>query len=305
MPLASALEYPWRRHACVPVAKDGAMIGRLLTGLAVVACVGGWAYGQSCPTQTYFASPETGTAIEAVVIQSIDGAQTTLEIAAPSLTNDRVGDAVVRAHRRGVTVRVILAGGREGEIGSEYEKLLSAGVAVRLSSGSETFDHRFAVVDGRIVLSGTYEWTDQTLPTGFASLVRITCASPSQASPAQAYLMEFDRLWAQWDQAVGSGPPSVGLISSVTILSVDWTSQCIYLHNTTDRAIDVSYWSLSDLEGQYTFPAETEIPSNEPYRICIDVFNPEEDIDQLYLDPDGDEIFLVTPEGVIVDELVW
>ena len=89
------------------------------------------------------------------------------------------------------------------------------------------------------------------------------------------------------------------------ILSVDRTAQCIYLLNTSTQALDLSFWSLNDLEGQYAFPAGTVIPPNDPYRICIDVFNPAGDINELYLDPDGDEVFLVTPEGSIVDELVW
>jgi len=281
------------------------MIKRVLIGLAGVACVAAWVFGQSCSVQVYFASPGMGDGAKAVLLQSIDGARDTLEIAVASFMDDQLGDAVVRAHQRGVSVRVILAGGREGEIGSEYEKLFSASVPVRLSDVSRSFGHRFAIVDRRIVLSGSYEWTEHTTVGTFDSLIRITCTTPSQASAGQAFLGEFNRLWALWSQHTSPAPPAASALSSVSILSVDRASQCIYLLNSSDRTIDLTHWSLGDLEGQYTFPEGTEIVPNDPYRICIDVFNPANDVNELYLDPEHDEVFLVTPEADIVDEVVW
>ena len=102
-----------------------------------------------------------------------------------------------------------------------------------------------------------------------------------------------------------AAPPVASAVSSVSILSVDRVSQCIYLFNSSDRAVDLSHWSLSDFEGHYTFPEGTEILPADPYQICIDVFNPSNDVDELYLDPEHDEVFLVTPEGDILDEVVW
>ncbi len=281
------------------------MIKRILVGLVGVVCLSAGAFGQPCTVQVYLASPETEGGMVTVLLQSIDGARDTLEIAVASFLDDRLGDAVVRAHRRGVDVRVILGGGGGSAMGSEYEKLISAGVLVRLSDASSSFGHRFAIVDRRVVLTGSYEWADQTAAGTFDNLVRITCSTPSQATAVRAFLAEFDRLWAKWSQSLSVPTAAAPAISSVSILSVDRASQCITLLNSSNQAVDVSYWSLNDLEGQYTFPEGTEIPPNDPYRICIDVFNPSNDIDELYLDPEDDEVFLVTPEGDIIDEVVW
>jgi phosphatidylserine/phosphatidylglycerophosphate/cardiolipin synthase-like enzyme len=279
------------------------MIKRVLIGLAVIVGLAAAAFGQSCSVQAYFATPDNADGARAVLLQSIDGARDTLEIAVASCTDDQLGDAVVRAHRRGVGVRVILAGGREGEVGSEYDKLLSAGVPVRLSGASSSFGHRFAIVDQRTVLTGSYEWTDHT--NAYADLVRISCPTASQASSAQAFLAEFNRLWALWSRSTPATPPVTSAVSPVSILSVDRISQCITLFNSSDRTVDLSHWSLSDFEGQYAFPEGTEILPNDPYRVCIDVFNPSNDVDELYFDPAHDEVFLVTPEGNILDEVVW
>ena len=281
------------------------MIRRVVIGLIAVVCLSVWAFGQSCSIQVYFTSPGAGSGAQAVLRQSIDGARDSLEIAVGGLTDGQLGDAIVRAHRRGVGVRVILAGVREGVAGGEYDKLLSAGVPVRFFSTLGLFGYRFAIVDRRIVLTGSYEWTDRAAGGSYGSLVRITCTSSSQATAAQAYFAEFDRLWAQASQGTSTSPEATSPISSVSILSVDRTSQCIYLLNSSDRPADLSGWSLNDLEGQYVFPSGTEIPPNDPYRICIDVFNPAGDVNELYLDPVDDELFLMTPEGRIIDEVVW
>lgn len=273
---------------------------RISLALLGVACFATWVLGQSCSVQVFFASPEAGDSAKLALLQSLDGARESLEIAVGSFTDDDLGDAVVRAHRRGVSVRVILASGRQNEIGGEFDKLQSAGVAVRLSDGPAAFDHRFAIVDGRIILTGAYEWSGES---AFGSVVRVTCASSSAV--ARPFVGEFERLWARWADTVSGAAEAESPISSVSILSVDSGSQCIHLLNTSDREVDISHWSLSDLEGRYTFPQGTVLPPHDPLSICIGQFNPAEDVDALYLDPGGDEVFLASPEGTIVDEMVW
>ena len=292
------------------------MIKRSLATWVVVVCVAIGGLGQSCATRAFFASPGSGGEAQAVLLQSIAGATETLAIAVSSFTDDQLGAAVIQAHRRGVSVRVILAGGREREIGSEYEKFLSAGVPVKLSYASETFEHQFAIIDQRIVLTGSYEWANPASMGAFSSLVRITCPGAAEASAVQTYLAEFDQLWAKWEAGEPTVPPgtSPDLYFSVIIFSVDPVSQYIYLLNLSDQPIDLCDWSLSDLEGQYTFPCEDEegnkeedsvIHPGEPYRIWIDELDPAYVAGDFHLDTENDEVFLLTPEGDIVDEVVW
>jgi len=275
----------------------------------VVVVLVGWfsivCAAQDCTVQAFFASVAAGDHARAILLQTVNGARERLDIAVDALTDDDLGDAIVRVHQRGVAVRVILAGGRESEPSSEYEKLRSAGIPVRLSGGSGTFGHRFAIVDERIVLTGSYAWAAASATGRFENLVRITCPIGSASSVPQAFLAEFDRLWGQWIDAEARSSEVREVISSVSILLVDRNTQCIELLNSSDRAVDVSGWALSDMEGQYTFPVGTSLPPTDPFRICIDEFNPSNDIDALFLDPVHDELYLITPGGTILDELVW
>ena len=279
------------------------MIGRILMGLIVGVVLSLVANAQACDIQVYFGSPEQEDGAIVVLLQSIDAALGTLEIAVVGLTDDRLGDAVVRAYRRGVNVRVILASGRETEAGSEWEKLLAVGVPVRLSDPTASFQHRFAIIDGRTVLIGSRDWMERPLSGSFDGLVRITCPSPGSAA-VRAFVSEFDRLWSLFDRAVSTAAISSPL-SPVSVLSVDTAAQCVILLNASDVAVELSRWTLSDLEGGYTFPEGTTLLPNDPLRICSDVFNPTNDHDELWLDPSHDEVFLISPEGDILNEFVW
>jgi len=87
------------------------MSRRLFASFFLLLAVGSVAIAQSCSVRSYFVTPEVDGVIETAIINAIGQAQKTLDIALFSFTDDQLGSAVVQAHRRGVSVRVLLAGG--------------------------------------------------------------------------------------------------------------------------------------------------------------------------------------------------
>ena len=96
-----------------------------------------------------------------------------------------------------------------------------------------------------------------------------------------------------------------GALIPIVIHNVDLAEQCVELLNLSPSPIDISGWALADLEGEYVFPEETLLLPDDPYMICIEAYNPGHDPLALYLNPDRDEIFLITPDGEIIDEVIW
>jgi phosphatidylserine/phosphatidylglycerophosphate/cardiolipin synthase-like enzyme len=84
------------------------MMRKLVLIIVFVLIAGGGVAAQTCSVQSYFVSPDVDGVIETAIIQAIDGARKSIDIGLFSFTDDQLGDAVVRAARRGVTVRVIL-----------------------------------------------------------------------------------------------------------------------------------------------------------------------------------------------------
>jgi cardiolipin hydrolase len=285
------------------------MIRQLCGGFVVILCLVFALPSQACDVQTFFVSPQSATAAHAAIVQAIDRATRTLEIALPAFTSDALGQAAIRAFRRGLSVRVILASGQENEIGSEYATLLEAKVPIIQAPRTAPFHHRFAVIDGTIVVTGSYEWLDPASVSRYDTVLIIDCtdSTSGRLSTASSFLETFNTLWAEFLAA----QPDIaldlvsGALIPIVIHSVDLTEQCIELLNLSPSSIDIAGWALADLEGEYIFPEETLLLPDDPYMICIDLFNPEHDLLALYLDPNRDEVFLITPDGRIVAEVIW
>ena len=281
---------------------------QLWLSFLLILLVGAASQGQTCSTQSYLVSPEAGDGAQSMILQTVQGSRISLDIALSSFTDSQLGDAIIRASRRGVSVRVILATAAQTEVGGQYAKLVAAKVQVELAPAAGLFSHHFAVIDGATLITGSYNWSDPTSHKTYGSLTVVQCPSSTVAhSTTGDFAGEFDRLWEvlRGEQAaVGTSGTSSPLVL-VTIPDVDRVEQCVELLNSSGGVVNIAGWAIGDFEGRYVFPEDTELAPGEPFRVCIDTFNPMHDTLGLYLDPTHDEIFLVTPEGTIVDEVVW
>lgn len=157
----------------------------------------------AAPTEVYF-SPRGGA--EAALVRLIDGAAKEIDAAVYTFTNRALAAAVVRAHKRGVKIRLILDGNDE----SDYSKgfyLRQRGVDVRYARGLAKksrkkkkkrykmrkyglMHHKFAVVDGKTVATGSFNWTASAERWNHENLLVIK--SPSLA---RRYETVFQKIW--------------------------------------------------------------------------------------------------------------
>jgi len=282
--------------------------GLIFVALAVLL-IGGMGASQTCSVRCYFVSPDVDGVIEKAILDAVNGAKRSLDIAVFSFTDDHLGNAGVRAHRRGVSVRVILGQGQDTVLGGEHEKLVSAGIPTVVECTPGFFHHRFAVIDGNLVITGSYDWSDSADKDFFENVVFIHCPvlTAGPTVPEQ-YAKEFNRLWERLGRAEGAISREVDSyvgVNPVIIEEVDRVSGCIWLLNVSNAIVDLAGWSLSDLEGRYVFPKSTLVPPDDPFRVCIDTYNPTQDPTGFLPEPEHDEVFLLSPEGEIIDEVVW
>jgi phosphatidylserine/phosphatidylglycerophosphate/cardiolipin synthase-like enzyme len=88
----------------------------------------------------------------------IDAAQRTLDVCCHEISNATIVDAIVRAYRRGVTVRVVA----ESDYGDDAgcRKLRREGVPLLLDTRSALMHNKFIVVDRSAVWTGSFNFTD-------------------------------------------------------------------------------------------------------------------------------------------------
>ena len=112
--------------------------------------------------ESYF-SPTDQTTLH--IIEEIDAADYTLDIAMFTFINNDISDAVIAAHNRGVAVRCIIE--NENYIGSEFNALQSAGIPVLSHDGvAFNFHHKYCIIDALhtdsnpTVITGSHNWTN-------------------------------------------------------------------------------------------------------------------------------------------------
>jgi phosphatidylserine/phosphatidylglycerophosphate/cardiolipin synthase-like enzyme len=108
------------------------------------------------PLEVLF-SPDDGVAER--INDLIDGAETSLEFAAFSLTSDSIADHMLSAAGRGVIVRGVMETTQSGGLGSEYESLRALGLDVRLDANPFNMHHKFMIIDHETVVTGSYNFT--------------------------------------------------------------------------------------------------------------------------------------------------
>lgn len=134
----------------------------------------------------YF-SPKGGC--EDQVLYWIDRANMSIHVLIYSFTLDSVGDALVEAHNRGVEVQVVFEIEQITRY-SEYQRLRVAGVAVRNDTNSELMHNKVMIVDGLIVLTGSFNWSTNGEESNNENLIVI-----NSAYIAGIYEEEFREIW--------------------------------------------------------------------------------------------------------------
>jgi len=105
-------------------------------------------------------------------------------------TLDHLSKALIDAMKRGVEVEVVIERESAYWRGSEHERLLQAGVDVKLDGNPYTMHHKVAIIDGKIVIIGSYNWTWSAENKNDENVVVLM-----STSLAESYEKEFQRIW--------------------------------------------------------------------------------------------------------------
>ncbi len=125
-----------------------------------------------------------------VVQPLLQHATTSIDIAVFFLTHKGVAQDLLDAHARGVKIRVILDSTGAGNEYSKHEVLRLAGIPVKIEDWGGKMHAKSAVIDGRIVVGGSMNWTGAGEDKNDENTVILT--SPEHAAQYEAW---FERVW--------------------------------------------------------------------------------------------------------------
>ncbi|SIN80127.1 PLD-like domain-containing protein [Singulisphaera sp. GP187] len=124
------------------------------------------------------------------IVHLLDGARQHVDICVFTITDDRLSEAIVAAHRRGVAVRVLTDNEKAEDEGSDIDRLHQAGVPLRTDRSLHHMHHKFALFDNRLLLNGSYNWT-----RGAALYNEENFAVTDERRLISAYIKAFEQLW--------------------------------------------------------------------------------------------------------------
>jgi phosphatidylserine/phosphatidylglycerophosphate/cardiolipin synthase-like enzyme len=152
------------RHELFAVAKAAAETGDPRTVidwledvLKVLLPVMPVAVGGSAAKAEAFFSP--GDACRLHIAHRFSSARQSADVCVFTITDDRITRAILDAHRRGVTIRIITDNEKAFDPGSDVERLRSAGVPLKVDATPFHMHHKFAIFDKERLLNGSYNWT--------------------------------------------------------------------------------------------------------------------------------------------------
>lgn len=127
------------------------------------------------------------------IIKQFDQARVEVDVCVFTITDDRITSAIERAHRRGIPVRVVTDNDKSHDLGSDIERLLQNGVKCVMDLSPAHMHHKFAIVDRKRLMSGSFNWTRSATMENEENLI-VTDDSHLVAE----FTRRFEMLWNKW-----------------------------------------------------------------------------------------------------------
>jgi len=107
-------------------------------------------------TEVYFSLSDNP---QKEIIKNINQAQASINIAMYIFTDREIALPLVKARERGVKIRVYLDKDQVDYQYSQSRFLVQRGIKTRISTNNYIMHNKFAIIDNRILLTGSYNWT--------------------------------------------------------------------------------------------------------------------------------------------------
>ena len=128
---------------------------------------------------------------EKSLLKLIDNAKERIDIAVYSINNTNLVEALKRAHKRGVKIRILTDRSQAGNKSSKAKDLHNEKLKVRVHSKFKIEHNKFAVFDGEKASTGSYNWTNPASKKNSENCVFFT----DNQEVVDDYQNRFDYLW--------------------------------------------------------------------------------------------------------------
>lgn len=133
-------------------------------------------------------SPQGTGGVDGPLVEAIDAARLSIDVAAYSITLNSVRNALLNAHDRGVTVRIVMESTNMDT--SDVKRLLEAGIPIIGDNRQGLMHDKFMVIDRSEVWLGSMNFTDSGTYEDNNNMIRIR-----STKMAENYSVEFSEMF--------------------------------------------------------------------------------------------------------------
>lgn len=187
-------------------------------------------------------SPQGTGGIDGPLTASLDTARLSIDVAAYSVTLNSIRNALLRAHDRGVTVRMVMESTNMDS--SDVQRLLEAGIPIVGDNQPGLMYNKFMVIDRSEVWLGSMNFTDSGTYEDNNNMIRIR-----SMKMAENYTKEFNEMFE--DNMFG---PDVASETPNPSLTLDGARVDTYF-SPDDHALTALYSLLSEAQKSIYFLA--------------------------------------------------
>ncbi|MBA7534082.1 hypothetical protein ES705_26328 [subsurface metagenome] len=124
------------------------------------------------------------------IIKNINQAEAFINIAMYIFTDREIALPLVKARERGVKVRLYLDKDQVDYQYSQSRFLVQKGIKTRISTNNYIMHHKFAIIDNRLLLTGSYNWTFSANHRNDENLMVI-----DDPEIIEIFQNQFEKLW--------------------------------------------------------------------------------------------------------------
>lgn len=149
---------------------------------------------QSQPQQIQSTAHFTpGESCRKKIISLCNQAQHNVDICVFTISDNTLSQEIIKAHRRGIKIRIITDNDKQYDAGSDIHLLQEAKIPLVTDQSEYHMHHKFAIFDRKILLNGSFNWT--TSASNFNSENILTT---DNTILVEQYIAHFEKLWERY-----------------------------------------------------------------------------------------------------------
>lgn len=131
-----------------------------------------------------------GDSCKKAIVSLLGKARCSIDICVFTISDNELAHAIGDCMQRGVPVRIITDDEKTEDRGSDIWYLSGKGIPVRIDNSPHHMHHKFALVDGSSVVTGSFNWTRSASEYNMENIIVI-----EDKQTVDRYNHEFERLW--------------------------------------------------------------------------------------------------------------